>query len=372
MRRIAAIFVALVVLGAVAWLVRTLVAGPAGPAWITGRVERGDLTVTVDATGTVEPVSTVEISAQVSGRIAEVRADYNDRVEAGQLLAVIDREPILVRLQEARANLAAATAQLQQATAARAEANSTLGRTEQLVRRGVLSAQQLDVARSTASQATAAVATARAEIALARSAIDAIETELEHTEIRSPVDGVVLSRSAEPGQVVAVTFQPPTLLVIAEDLSRMQVLLLVDEADVGQVEPGQPARFTVDAFPGRTFDARVESVRKAPRTVQGVVSYEAVLSVDNADGSLMPGMTASAQIVTEEVRDALLVPNAALRFVPPGREAQRSGATVWRLSGDEPVPITIEPGATNGQQTVVRSGGVAAGDVVLVDVEETG
>ncbi|MDQ3037043.1 MAG: efflux RND transporter periplasmic adaptor subunit, partial [Myxococcota bacterium] len=230
----------------------------------------------------------------------------------------------------------------------------------------------LDTARSAAEQTAAGVSGARAQIALARSAIRAIETELEHTEIRAPVDGIVLSRSVEPGQVVAATFQPPTLFVIAEDLSRMQVVLLVDEADVGRVEAGQPARFTVDAFPGRSFEARVESVRNAPRTVQGVVSYEAVLSVDNEERLLRPGMTATAEIVTEEVRDALMVPSAALRFVPPGRDAQRSGSTLWRLSGGEPVATTVETGASDGERTVVLGDEISAGDVVVVDVEEPG
>lgn len=369
-RRAAVGALVVLALAAGAWLVAERVLAPSRTGWITEPARRGDLTVTVGATGTVEPLGRVEVSAQTSGRIAEVHVDDNERVTRGQLLAVIDREPVVVRLGEARARVAAARAQLRQAQATRTESRRTLERVSELVRRGVLPEQQLDTAQATAEGSEAAVESARAQIALAQASLRALQTELEHTEVRSPVDGIVLARQAEPGQVVAATFAPPTLFVIAEDLSRMELVLLVDEADVGRVEAGQRARFTVDAFPGRVFEARVESVRNAPQEVQGVVSYEATLSVDNREGLLRPGMTATADIVVDEQRDVLLVPNAALRFVPPGQTGHGAGREVWVL-GEEGRPRAIEvtTGASDGRMSEVRSGEIAAGTELLVDVE---
>lgn len=375
-RRLALAGAVLGAIAAAAWLVSARLTGAGHPQWITEAARRGDLTVTVSATGTVEPLGQVEVSAEVSGRIAEVHVDDNDPVARGQLLAVIDREPIEVRLGEARARVAAARAELHQAQAGRVEARRTLERTTQLVGRGVLPEQQLDTAQADAEQSEAAVESARAQIAVAQSTQSSIETELERTAIRSPVDGIVLARKAEPGQMVAATFAPPTLFVIAEELVRMELVLLIDEADVGRVRAGQPARFTVDAFPERTFEARVESVRNAPREVQGVVSYEATLSVDNREGLLRPGMTATAEIVVGEERDVLLVPNAALRFVPPEgstgsvpRERSPGRHEVWVLgAGGEPRAVPVSVGASDGRATVIRGGEIEAGTPLLVDV----
>lgn len=206
---------------------------------------------------------------------------------------------------------------------------------------------------------------ARAQIALAQASLESTETDLERTSVRSPVDGVVLERAAEPGQAVAASFQPPTLFVIAEDLTRMELRLAVDEADIGRVETGQTATFTVDAYPERTFSAEVRSVRNSPRTVQGVVTYEVVLAVDNTEGLLRPGMTASARIATARADDSLRVPNAALRFTPPERESEGTG--VWVLRDGEPARVVVERGLTDGSLTAV-DGELEAGDGVLVDV----
>lgn len=206
---------------------------------------------------------------------------------------------------------------------------------------------------------------ARAQIAIAQAAVDSSETDLERTSVRSPVRGVVLERRVEPGQAVAATFQPPVLFVLAEDLGRMELHLAVDEADIGRVEAGQAASFTVDAHPDHRFEARVREVRNAPSTVQGVVTYEVVLDVDNAERLLRPGMTASASVAIARVDDVLRVPNAALRFTPPGYEA--AGAAVWVLRDGRPVAVPVERGLGDGANTEVR-GALSPSDEVLIDV----
>lgn len=330
-------------------------------------VSRGDVRSTVEATGTVEPRRRVEVGPDVSGRVVEVNADYNDRVEEDAVLAVIDPLPIEARRREARARLRSARASLRQALATRDDARRTLARYEPLAGTGAIAGRELDQAQNAVAQAEASVANARAQIELAEASLESIDTELERTSIRSPIDGVVLERRVEPGQAVAASFQPPVLFVLAEDLTRMELRLAVDEADIGRVRQGQSATFDVDAYPARTFEAEVRSVRNAPTTVQGVVTYEVVLGVDNEEGLLRPGMTASAEITTDRARDVLRVPNAALRFTPPSVEEPPDGPVVWVRAGGAPTPIEVERGLTDGRVTEVR-GALQAGDEVLTDV----
>jgi HlyD family secretion protein len=396
--------VALAALAAGGVAVYERVTRPPSVEYETAAVTRGDVEATVDATGTVEPVRTVQVGPEVSGRIAAVHADYNDRVHEGDVLVEIDPLPVQARRTEAQARVQAALAGMQQARATLGDARRTLARYEPLEGTGAISGRELDAARNAVDLGNAQVANARAQIALARASLASVDTDLDRTTIRSPVDGIVLSRTAEPGQAVAATFQPPVLFVIAENLARMELRLAVDEADIGRVAVGQRARFTVDAFAERTFSAEVTSVRNAAATVQGVVTYEVVLGVDNEEGLLRPGMTASAHIVTSQARDALIVPNAALRFTPPehavphrtvpertgpertgpertGPERtvpERTGpeqtgrsseTTVWVRSapGAEPEARTVERGITDGQRTAVV-GPIEVGDEVLVDL----
>lgn len=361
--------VVLIALAAGGFVIYRRVTRPAVVEYQTAAVTRGEVEATVDATGTVEPVRTVQVGPEVSGRITAVHADYNDHVHQGDLLVEIDPLPVQARRTEAQARLQAALAGMQQARATQADARRLLARFEPLEGSGAISARELDAARNGVAQANAQVANAQAQIALARASLVSVDTDLERTTIRSPVDGVVLTRSAEPGQAVAASFQPPVLFTIAQDLGHMELRLAVDEADIGRVAVGQHAHFTVDAFPDRSFSAEVTSVRNSAETVQGVVTYEVVLGVDNQEGLLRPGMTASAHIVTSRAEDALIVPNGALRFTPPEHTAPTSEPTVWvrRGPGEEPEPRAVERGITDGQHTAVQ-GPLEVGDEVLVDV----
>lgn len=298
----------------------------AAPRYVTTPVERGDLAVTVTATGTLSALDTVEVSSEVSGRVAEVRVDYNDRVRSGQVLAVLNPEQAQARAQEAAAQVEAASAALVRARATAEEARRKLARAQELADAGLLSKDELDTAQATARRAEADVGSAAAQTTVARASLDDVRSALRKTTILSPIDGIVLSRSVEPGQTVAASFQAPVLFTLARDLTQMRLVVAVDEADVGKVREGNPATFTVDAYPGRTFPSRVDSLRNVAKTDQNVVTYEAVLAVDNDDLALRPGMTATANVVTEEKRGVLMVPNAALRFTPPDVLAQENGA----------------------------------------------
>jgi HlyD family secretion protein len=273
---------------------------------------------------------------------------------------------------EARARLVAARAAVRDARVAAEEAKQNLARTESLVKEGLSPSQELVTRSATERRAAAGIDSAAAQVELAQATLASTETDLEWATVRAPISGVILSRTAEPGQVVAASFQPPVLFVIAEDLKRMDLHVDIDEADVGRVRAGQPATFTVDAYAARTFAAKVESVRNSPRTVQNVVTYEGILSVDNHDEGLKPGMTANVVITTERARGALLVPNAALRFTPPPTQEtpeQRREQRVWLLDGERVKRVVVHPGQSDGQRTLLRSGDLPPGTAVLTDVK---
>jgi len=346
------------------------------PAYETLPVERGPLVVEVTATGTLQPLTLVEVGAEISGRIARVEVDYNDRVEAGDVLAVLDTQQLEARVVQARANLAVARALEQEALATREEARNRERRARELAREETFSQQDLEVAEATLARAEAGLASARAQEDLMRAALDADLVTLAKAVIRSPIRGVVISRDVEPGQTLAASFQTPVLFTIAEDLAEMRLHVDVDEADVGQVAPGQRARFRVDAHPQREFEAVVQMVRNAAREVQGVVTYEALLSVANQELLLRPGMTATARIVTAELAQALLVPNGALRFTPPARApagdasapAGAGESRVWTLRDGEPVAIPVQVGLSDGRRSQLVSGDLEVGVSLLVDL----
>lgn len=335
-------------------------------------VTRGPLVHEVTATGHLEARGTVSVGAEISGKIASVEVDFNSRVTKGQVLARFDRTSLVAQDQQAHASLTVAKAALREAELAVQQAERDKKRVESLFASNAVSAAERDAAVDKAAQAAARVASAKAQISLQRASDSLADTNLARAEIVSPIDGIVISRAVEPGQTVAASFQSPELFVLAEDLRKMQVLAAIDEADIGQVRVGQAARFTVDAFPDKTFGAAVSEVRNAPVLTQNVVTYEAVLTVENPDLELRPGMTASLRIVTAEEKDALLVPNAALRFTPPGQEASRGTSRgVFVLApGGEPEFVAVEPGLTDGVRTAVR-GELAPGAQVLVDLAPT-
>lgn len=335
-------------------------------------VTRGPLIHEVTATGHLEAVGTVSVGAEISGKIATVEVDYNARVTKGQVLARFDKTSLLAQDQQAHASLGVAKTSLHEAELAAEQAEREKKRVEALFASNAVSAAERDAAVDKADQTAAHVASARAQINLQKASDSLADTNLARTDIVSPIDGIVISRAVEPGQTVAASFQAPELFVLAEDLRKMQVLAAIDEADIGQVRVGQAARFTVDAYPNKTFSAAVAEVRNAPVITQNVVTYEAVLTVANPDLELRPGMTASLRIVAAEEKDALLVPNAALRFTPPGQEASRGanhGVFVLAPGGD-PQFVQLEPGLSDGVHTSVR-GELAAGAEVLVDLAPT-
>ena len=373
--------------------------------FVTQPVERGNLTVTVSATGNLQPVNQVDVGSEQSGLITRVHVDVNDRVVRGQLLATLDTSRLRDAVTQSRAQVASAQAQIAQAEAQAALARATLARQEQVFALSsgrVPSRTELDAARAQAASSRANVQAAQAQLAVARAQLSSATTNLGKARILSPVNGVVLSRAIEPGQTVAASFNAPVLFTIAEDLQTMELEVSIDEADVGKVQAGQSANFSVDAFPGRTFPAHITRVNVGANATGGttggttaasVVAYTAVLAVDNRDNILRPGMTATADILSREVNDVLLVPNAALRFNPAGADRaagtgitgtllprmRRNGGRAREVSfgagsrqtvyvegeDGEPRAITITVGETDGAVSVVTGGALRAGMRVI-------
>jgi HlyD family secretion protein len=353
---------------------------PGGPRFKEAAVTRADLRVTVSATGTLKAQSTVEVGAEVSGRVLRVLVEPNDHVKVGDLLAEIDPEPSKVSIDEALARVAASRAAVRQAEATRTETELAKVRAGKMVALGVLSERDREAADAAHDRAIAMRASAAAELGLAEAQRKNAATRLSRTRIVSPIDGVVLTRLIEPGQTVTAGFQTPVLFKLAEDLTKMRLFVYVDEADVGRVTEGQEASFTVDAHPGKSFPSKLLSLRFEPRTEQNVVSYEAVLAVDNDKLLLRPGMTANATITAEKKLAVLTVPNQALRFIPPKEVFPKApgkpvpelphteGPHVWVLENGLPKPVTVQPGATDGERTEVE--GLAEGTKVIADVED--
>jgi HlyD family secretion protein len=390
---------------------RLIAGGNDHAAYATRTVARGDLTVVVSATGNLAPTNQVTVGSELSGLITDVFVDNNDHVRKGQVLARLDTSRLQDTINQSTAALESAQASVMQAEATEAQTRATLRRYEQVHRISggqVPSAVEMDSARADHARAIASVATAKAAVAQARAQLSSDNTQLGKALIKSPVDGVVLARSIEPGQTVAASFNSPTLFTIAEDLHKMRLEVKVDEADVGQVQRGQRATFTVDAFPGRTFPAVIERVdvganatasssgssstsTASASATSGVVAYTARLVVSNRDGLLRPGMTATADIVTTEKKNVLLVPTAALRFQlqskkkaggitsafgPPkigrgnaDREApigRGSMQIVYVEDGGSPQPVEIVVGESNGSQAEVLRGDLAEGAQVVI------
>ncbi|PKN23814.1 MAG: efflux RND transporter periplasmic adaptor subunit [Deltaproteobacteria bacterium HGW-Deltaproteobacteria-22] len=364
----------------------------------TEPAKRGTLVVKVSATGNLQPLKKVEISSELSGIVTEVKVDENDKVTKLQVLAQLDLAKLKDAVRKSEANLSAAQAQVLQAQATLDETRVQLARLKKLeeLSGGRLPAEhELDTAKANLKRAEAAMAIARASVTQARANLQSDATNMEKATIRSPIDGVVLSRSVEPGQTVAASFQAPVLFTLAEDLRKMELQVDIDEADVGQVKAGQRVTFSVDAWPGREYPGTITRVALGSQTKDGVVSYPTVIDVKNEDLSLRPGMTGTAEIVTMAREDVLLVPNAALRFTPtPGAGlAKRSGGClmgslmpgpprmmkkppsppggntpkVWVLRDGRPEPVEVKTGATDGQSTEITGGTLQPGDEVITD-----
>ena len=392
---------ALVLLAALAYFMFRSGNDTARPQYVTDEVRRGGLIVTVSATGHLQPTNPVDVGSELSGTIEQVFVDDNDRVAKGQVLARLDVSKLRDQVARSRAALAAAEAQLKLMQATDSEAQANLARLKQVAQLSggkVPSKAEMETAEATLARAIANVANARASIAQAAATLKSDETNLAKASIRSPINGVVLTRKVDPGQTVAASLQAPVLFTIAEDLSQMKLEVDVDEADVGGVREGQRATFSVDAYPNRRYPSTVSRVGYGSQTKENVVSYLTVLSVDNADLSLRPGMTGTAEIVTATRENALLVPNAALRFSPaaqqPAGQQSRSGllsamlprpprqqarrATdapprgeaqrVWILRDGEPLAVPVTVGHTDGRMTEVLSGEIGEGTQVVTEM----
>lgn len=362
----------------------------AGPTYTSVAVRRGDLQARVVATGTLQALDQVEVGAEVSGRVLHVDVDFNDRVTSGQVLCRLDPEHWRAAVRQATAQLLANRASLARSRAAKQEADLALRRTQLLLADGLATQQALEAASSLALRAAADVELAMAQIDVADAALESALGSLEKTTIRSPMDGLVLSRAVEPGQTVAATLAAPVLFVLARDLTRMELHIHVDEADIGQIAAGQSASFSVDTYPGRRFPAKLSAIHNIATTQNNVVTYEARLEVDNSDLALRPGMTATVDIITAQRQAVLLLPNAALRFTPPdlidpqrgppmpifgrrGSPAPRassasSGPRVWVRGEPLPVPQPVQLGLSDGEWTEVTGGEIQEGDHVLTDI----
>lgn len=329
------------------------------PQYLFATVTRGPLETLVSSTGTLAALETVEIGTQVSGTIASIAVDYNDHVRKGQVLAVLDQALFAAQVREAEANVAKARATLTQA-------EDEFKRNQPLFDKGFLSAQEFLPVRTGVDTAGATLAAAEATLARAR-------TNLAYTVIRSPIDGTVIKRSVEAGQTVAASLNTPTLFVIARDLAQMRIEADVDESDIGQIRNGQAVRFTVQSHPGESFHGTVSQIRLQPRTISNVVNYTVLIDAKNDKGLLLPGMTATVDFVVNRVEDALLVPNAALRFQPPEETAgkDKGGADgktgrIFTLGADGRLQsVAVTKGETDGVKTVVSGTGVRDGLEVI-------
>lgn len=340
------------------------------PEYRTDKIVKGDIEMTVTATGTVNPVTTVLVGTQVSGTIKELYADFNSPVKKGQLIARIDPALFEAQVNQAKANLLSAKANLEKAEAALLDAKRTLNRNKELFLKNYIARSDLDTSETNYETSVAGSSAAKAEIAKAEAALNLAGTNLRYTRIVSPVDGIVVSRSVDVGQTVAASFQTPTLFTIAQDLTKMQIDTNVDEADIGKVMVGQDVEFTVDAYPDLTFKGKVFQVRNAPITVQNVVTYDVVIIVDNPEFKLKPGMTAEVSVIISVKKDVLTIPNAALRFQPPEKEktAERpKGPGVWILEQGKPKRIPVSTGISDGKDTELVSGDIEEGQDIIVE-----
>ena len=348
--------------------------GAQGVKYRTEKAAVGSIRAAVTATGKVAAVTTVIVGAQTSGMIKAIYVDYNYPVKKGQILAQIDPATFAAKVEQAKANLNLAKANLEKATATLHDANRTKDRNETLFARNLIARSDLDTARTNVETAQASVSAAQAQVEQARAALRQAEIDLSYTTIRSPVDGMVISRNVDIGQTVAASFQTPTLINIAQDLTKMQVETSVDEADIGRTKAGQPVEFTVDAFPEHVFHGRVSEVRNSPTTVSNVVTYEVIVRVANPELKLKPGMTANVSVITDSKEGVLKVPSAALRFRPPeagGRKEKEpvagKGPQVWVLVGGKPQRVAVQTGISDGRFTEITGGSLRAGQEVIVE-----
>lgn len=385
------------ILAALAWSGLSS-SGDAEVRYTTDAVRRAALTVTVTATGSVEPTNQVEISSELSGTIAAVEVDDNTTISKGDVLARLDTDKLEAAVDQARGTMLAQQAAVAEAEATVVELKQAFDRSETLMKRGAVTLEAFITAKAQYDRSLASLNRAKADAQVSAANLRVAETNLDKACICSPITGMVLSRDVEPGQIVASSLQAPVLFTIAEDLRKMELRVDIDEADIGKVSVGDTATFTVEAYQDRAFPAEISELGFMPQTVDGVVTYEAVLTIDNSQLLLRPGMTATADIVVAQVENALTLPNAALRFAPPADETEessdgrsglvglvlprrpggdapkvasaRAGAqrTVWVLEDDEPRAVEIRTGVSDGARTEIVEGALEEGALLITDM----
>ncbi len=347
-------------------------------------VRRSDIRSTIQATGTLNPVETVDVGTQISGTIKELYFDYNSRVKEGQLIALMDSATQAAEVSQAEATVASAQADVLNAQAALDVAAKDLSRTRELAKRDLIAKADVDTDTSTWLKAKANLAAAEAKVAQYRATLEKSRINLNYTRIYSPVDGVVVAKNVEEGQTVAASYQTPSIAEIARDLTQMQVEVNVDEADIGGVHEGQQAIFNVDTYPADSFEGKVTQVRLSPTTTDNVVTYTGIVKVQNPDGKLLPGMTAHASLILESREDVLGVPISAFRFKPSNGQSAEMGMpgpgggrkqnvaavtkpAVYTLDKKKPVKMEVERGITDGQNTEILSG-IEEGERVITGI----
>jgi HlyD family secretion protein len=394
------VVLAVALVGGGLYVYRTRAAAEA-PTPVTVAVTRGDVIAKVDATGTLAPVTTVQVGSQVSGTIKALHADYNSEVKKGQVVAELDPSLFQTQVDQARATLVKVQADVDRAQVELNDAKAKARRAQELYDQKLISRNDLETAEATASQDDAALKSSIAMVTQARASLNQNEVNLGHTIIAAPIDGIVISRSVDVGQTVAASMSAPTLFVIAQDLGHMQVTAAIDEADIGRIANGQPVSFRVDAYPTRTFHGTVSQVRLEPKTDQNVVSYTTMIDVPNEDMKLKPGMTANVTVQTAMNEDALRVPNGALRFRPveqvavgSGQDAGGSGfagsqvrgssqvrgttggdrnfGRLFVLRNGQIVPVRVRTGVTDGTITAIVDGELKEGDQVVTGMTQSG
>ncbi len=388
-RAVVAVIMAALAVGGY-WLYARQQTNAATVTYETVPAVKADVIVTVSAAGTIQPITQVEIGSEASGVVRQVLVEENGLVKTGDVLAILDTTRLVAQRARTAAQLQAAEAKLVDATATMTEKQLTENRQKSLRAKGLSTGQEMDTAAASSLRADAGLTAAQADVTAARADLAIIDADISKTRVLSPIDGVILKRSVEPGQTVAASLQAPVLFKIAQDLKRIQLEAAVDEADIGQVKVGQSAAFTVDAYRGRNFPARIERLSFAPETVDGVVTYKAILSAANDDLSLRPGMTATARITVEDYKQALAVPNEALRYAPPVKQEAESFSitrmfmprfprgqsgkskaavdgkrSIYILKEGAPLEVKIKAGATDGKVTVVAEGDLKVDDPVI-------
>jgi HlyD family secretion protein len=328
----------------------------ASPSFVTAAVTRGDVATTVEATGTLQAVTTVQVGTQVSGTIASLHADFNSRVKKGQVIARLDPSLLQAQVDQAEATVVRLQADAERSRVTLDDAQVKLRRARELFERQLIPALDVENADATVRQAEASLKASQAQVTQAQGSLNQARVNLNHTIITAPVDGIVISRSVDVGQTVAASMSAPTLFVIAKDLAEMQVNASIDESDIGVIKKGQRVSFRVDAYPGQEFRGTVSQVRLEPTVAQNVVSYVTVIDVPNRELKLKPGMTANVTVEVDRQNAVLRVPSAALRFKPEDQHADVRGPAVWVLQEGQLHAVPVRPGLSDGTTTAIVDG----------------